>query len=411
MNTIQVFIYIHFIAMIINLPYFNGLREESDCYSFWIDYLWISLRDSLNFWWLVNWINTTNSDSIFIDSDLFSKYTITARKNWSTADFDIHVSIDNISYRLLEIVRTDNNSFGTTGFIKIYWTTFRLIELGYISNIYDLLLDLFKEEDYELILNSYLTRVDWRLDLFYYKKHKIPNFNKILLSRMPWVTEYKEMWSAFEWMWWNEIKKLLVWLAQWGKESKTLAKYTKDNEDFSWWTLGSKNNKWHFIRCYNKILDVIKKCKCLLYSDYLEYESVWRIETEFRINELHSEEWTRFCLKDLDQVEVKCKGFYWIEFIKESKKPSKAPDTEYIRAMVPYIVNTQNRLIKLEANWINKFVVAIHTELYKQNKSKAEVWKNLVDAARLLKDDKITEDYFVKLNTVYNSAQVIPKVQ
>lgn len=157
--------------------------------------------------------------------------------------------------------------------VDFYWSYFRLLELWYFES--DHFLTYIKYISNEI---PWITRLDWNIDFFYAEVVLIPRIGTII-KNTDWISKIRTNGKSKYYYWW------------WKTES---------------WIYWSKSSKKTLIRLYDKLLDLKVKNKWFLYSDYLEYKCVLRLEWQF---------WPHFCkwflLTDIDELLLKVKTFTW----------------------------------------------------------------------------------------------------
>ena len=144
--------------MKLNTDYITYLRKNTDSYSFGCDYLTLTITRPLNIWEEVRASNTTNSNYTIVHWEFF-KYTATLTKAQSINEYVISGVYNDISYPLFRLLKFSSLRYWQTLWVfNIYWTTFRLIEIGIIPSLDELLVDFFWQEDYDVIIEEYKYR-------------------------------------------------------------------------------------------------------------------------------------------------------------------------------------------------------------------------------------------------------------
>lgn len=243
-----------------------------DKVDFGCDFLILSYNESVShFNDLLFWIDDDNSN--FWVSEFCSHYFTYSRSttpNWLWLTFSIEYNW--IPTPIFQYVKFNKNSrelFWKSAKISIYWSYFRLetiweFEVKELTNY----LSSISSED------PSITRYDYRIDYFSYKKEvKVPLVTDILwyIHSQSSIITYKSWWKLVDWSVWNR-------------------------------------NTWKYmIRYYDKKIDTNKKDKRFLYTDFLDYKSVHRLEIEFR---------RQFCrwykLSDLAWLERKIINVLWL---------------------------------------------------------------------------------------------------
>lgn len=166
-------------------------------------------------------------------------------------------------FSILQFSKHNQELLKSFGSITYYGSYFRLQDVWFIKED-------FKKELNKTLLDLWITRVDYRFDIFFNDDKK-----KIFLPQ--------------------DITKLRA-------NSKIDYRTTWGNIES--WLLGSRKNKKYLIRAYDKLLDTNKKGKFFLYKDYFKYKKVYRLEFEF-LN--HFCKW--YTLRDLDKLNKKIENF------------------------------------------------------------------------------------------------------
>lgn len=239
--------------------------KNFDKIDFGCDWLTLSYTKSVDFFDnLLFWVDTDNSSfwTVEIDNHVFT-YNKIVSQNWFWLTFICDYNW--IATPLFQYVRFNKDTrklFHKSAKITIYWSYFRLESIWeftyhWITNfIWNL-----SQEDPDI------TRFDYRVDYFSLNKLiPIPSIESIC-----WYVHSKS--TTIEWKQWNNLVDWSVW------NSKT----------------------WRYkVRYYDKKIDTNNKNKRFLYTDFLDYKSVHRLEIEF---------WRSFCrwfsLSMLNELEFK----------------------------------------------------------------------------------------------------------
>jgi hypothetical protein len=154
------------------------------------------------------------------------------------------------------------------------------------------------KDDLDILQLGNITRLDYKIDLFYKEKALIPYYSNLLKIR---------------------------------KNSKLHLKHVKEEirkgEELQSWAYGSKSAKRVFLRVYDKLADTEAKGKYVLYSDYFNFASVYRIEFEL-LNHF-------------------CKGFKYKDYLQLVEKFWNSINLKYL-GKVFYEYNREPDLEKVE---------------------------------------------------------------
>lgn len=248
---------------------------NSSKFSFWIDYLRLKITDVKSplihkIKNLSNLLDYDNSN-YWIFSELW--YDLTYHKiklsNWKWLIFSYSFFWVSVPlFIVIEYSIEHKSLFNSWWKLDFYWSYFRLKEVNEFTWF------LFWD-----FLNDYqITRIDYRIDFFNYKNKIIDKsvINSRINSR---EVLYKTNWYINSWKFWNSLNKTIV------------------------------------VRWYDKKLDISKKWKFRLYSDYNNYDDIFRLEWEFL---------NRFCkwftLSSLYLLVDKCKSYIWFNWFSDYSK-------------------------------------------------------------------------------------------
>lgn len=205
--------------MKLNTDYITYLRKNTDSYSFGCDYLTLTITRPLNIWEEVRASNTTNSNYTIVHWEFF-KYTATLTKAQSINEYVISGVYNDISYPLFRLLKFSSLRYWQTLWVfNIYWTTFRLIEIGIIPSLDELLVDFFWQEDYDVIEGLKISRYDYKIDLFYSKNTALPKSDKVISGKKAESSDFKsklncKTWSSVPEFAMNYINKLIFLLME-----------------------------------------------------------------------------------------------------------------------------------------------------------------------------------------------------
>ena len=301
--------------------------KDSENISFWFDYLRLKI-DNVKckifhiHKHIINRLDFDNSNYLHFD-DFW--YDLTAQKiklsNWigliiSYSFYWVSIPI----YIYLEYFDIYRTLFNSIWKIDFYWSFFRLKEIWEFNDDFIF---------WDLLNWFEITRVDWRIDFFNYKKRAISQ--EIISSRKNTrLQTYMTDWYINSWRYWN------------------------------------KDNKTIVVRWYDKKLDISKKWKFRLYWDYQKFDNVFRLEWEFL---------NKFCkwytIDTFSDLENKIKTYIWLDnnytwkyFYSYNKLDlrDEFSRTKYCKVMSSYIrnalmswINVYNYVdIELDKLWFSK---------------------------------------------------------
>ena len=373
--------------MKINTDYISYLRKDADSYSYGCDYITIALRQNqvLDIRGELNISNTTNSNYVLQCWSLFT-YTAGLTKALNSNEVIVHLVHDDISYPVFRIIRFHSTKFGNTiWMVNVYGTVFRLEEIGVIQSRRELLKDFFSEDDYNTLNNGACTRFDFKLDLFYDEQIGLPKQEKVLTGKPSKSTEYNSKLKSRQWVSVPEyVKERIHKMIK--QNNMSAVDYTSSKQATGWsnWDPKSKSIT---IRAYDKILDILNKKKWALYSDYLQYESVNRIEVEMKSRMLRDEDGNSFKLKDFDKIIAIAKAMFWLGFVTDVSRYKYKPNNSILEVTKPYLQQLASRAERVHNNWINpyEFVAIELVQRWSVTKEKTlEQLQEAIDAIELL---------------------------
>ena len=336
----------------INNVEFNKTIKSADALTTWIDYLRVSIDSPITYFSeILDNLDYENSN-FFIDTDNYITWAKIRLNHWPAIIGSIvyeWVSVPVLLYNEFD----DHNQQMLKSFWKIdfYGAYRRLIELWFLEpNFVEKLIRTKDSEDMDILLYSNITRLDYKIDLFYKKKVKIPHYKKLLKIR----------------------KNSKIW-------NKHISKTNIKEEVLKWeelqsWAYGSKSAKRVFLRVYDKLADTEAKWKYMLYQDYYNYESVYRIEFEL-LN--HFCKWYKYVdYQDLvekfwNSIDVRYLGKVFYDYNSE-------PNLEAIEKRIRYFKDFIWRWERIAEKGFNPFLI-----LYKGLQNN---WK--------IKEDKLVDLVF-----------------
>ena len=215
--------------------------KPSDIFEFNVDEIEIYGVFS-NYETLLQWINDSNSD--YINFDWF---TLKKSDNLRDYKFKIDFWKNNFPCFAFYVWKPLNSKITTRDYFKVYGSAFQIFELQEIMDFID-----------SYIMLDYVDRKNWksyntckRFDLAIDVKK---NISKDIIKNF---TKLNQKWAQYYW-------------CKWELETYYIGEYQK------------RFNKASLIRIYDKIKDIKKKQKQILYTDYLMEDDITRIEIEFR---------------------------------------------------------------------------------------------------------------------------------
>lgn len=216
------------------------ILNKNDIFNFNVDEIEIFWTFS-NYRKLFEWVNDSNSDYI-----IFNEFTLKKTQRLKNYEFKVDFFKNNVPCFAFYIWKKLNSKITTRDYFIVYWSAFQLFELNEIIDFIDTYLLLDSVDLSKWKRNNTLKRFDLALDL-----------KKNILEIVKNFTKLTQKWAKFYW-------------ESWKLETKYI------------WDKQIRNNKSLVIRLYDKIEDIKKKNKQMLYPDYLLEENITRIEIEFR---------------------------------------------------------------------------------------------------------------------------------
>lgn len=316
-----------------NLSKFNNI-------DFWCDYLRLSYTHwILKFDELLFWVDSDNSNfwTLEICDHVFT-YTKMLTPNWFALTF--LTEFNWVVVPIFQYVHFNKQStllFWKSAKLDVYGAYFRLESIGEFG-----FHSLFHYIQWLSVENPEITRFDYRVDYFSRDKFiDVPLPEDIL-----WYIHSKS--SRTEWKKWNDLVDWHIW----------------------------NSETWRYaIRYYDKKIDTNKKDKWFLYTDFLDYKSVHRLEIEF---------WRAFCreysLSDISFLEDKIiwvLGINWMIYDKSIFYQYSSDSEITLENAWNYIKRFQNLSSKLFKSWYNPLRI-IEQQI---------IWQYWIDVARGLIDD------------------------
>ncbi len=214
--------------------------KQSDIFNFNVDEIEI-YGTFCNYEMLLEWINNSNTDYLIFDE-------FTLKKSDKLRDYEFKVDFwkNNFPCFAFYIWKKLNTSIETRDYFKVYWSAFQIMELNEIIDFIDSYLMLDRTDLNNGKRFNTLKRFDLAIDIKKPIDNILKNFNDL-----------SQKWASY-------------FGAKWEVETHYIWEYQK------------RYNKALLIRIYDKIKDIKKKNKQVLYWDYLLEDNITRIELEFR---------------------------------------------------------------------------------------------------------------------------------
>ena len=234
--------------------------------------------------------------------------------------------------------------------VTLYGAYFRLKELNFFNlwvknreSLFWSFSNWFKKNFDE----CYITRLDYKID-FFKKDEKINIFTIDDIK-----TKRKD----------TPIKKFEKW------------------DKLESWSVWSRESKRYLVRWYDKIEDINKKNKLILYWDYFDYKTVHRLEFEF-LNHFNKDAktWEKYKLKDINKLHIKIKKFLDINNNIQIFETKEKIDLSDVSSKIKYTHSTKWYLRGCIDNWINIFDLAFQCYM--------DLW---YDSDKLINDLEISQ--------------------
>lgn len=289
--------------------------DSANWVSIGIDYLQINLKEVVPFLSVILRRLDTNNSNIHFQSIGTYEISVTKSltKRWPC--LNIAVSIENIPYTIfqyLEYSDLQQKVIKSKGKFVYYGTYFRLLEIGKLSYQFE---EWFFWDDYPWFSKWWISRLDYKVDLFYNHDKQIPNVKELIKTRSDGKKRYHIMLE-------HEYRNHIEILKDTARPSKNeLVKYNIQSEFIEGmrtisWDYWSKSNKSLYFRMYEKLIESLAKWKAMLYDDYFKYVNVYRFEIEFRIKFnkklLPSGKIVSYTHSELHELEEKIHKYLWL---------------------------------------------------------------------------------------------------
>lgn len=368
----------------INSDHLKKLMDTADWISIGIDYMQINLKEVLpSLSVILRRLDTDNSNIHFEQvGDYEVSITKSLTKRWPC--LNIAISIENIPYTIfqyLEYSDLQQKIINSKGKFVYYGTYFRLLEIGKLNQWFE---EMFFWDDYAEFAKWGISRLDYKIDLFYKYDKQIPSLKELIKTRSDWKKRYHIMLE-------QEYRNHIELLKDTARPHKNdLVKYNIQSEFVEWmrtisWDYWSKSNKSLYFRMYEKLIESLAKWKAMLYDDYFKYVNVYRFETEFRIKfnkkTLPSGQIASYKRSELHELEEKIHKYLWLvvndtneKFIYQYEKNETTDFSEKSK----YQKDFGGRGFVLALQGFNPYIV-LYTILKKKKLDKKLFYKLLFD--------------------------------
>ena len=371
--------------MKINSRNFKSKLDKCDQRSEGCDYLQLSVKEELDFEGFFELLDNDNSSIAHIEWENHV-YTLSIDFSKKHRSILISVAVEDISFPIMKI--SQFNKWGwcisTMYSIHVLWTAFRLIEIWSITCLDDMISDVFID-DIEAVTSANITRIDYKFDLFYKNKTMIPK-HKTLIEARKWTSRSKYSMDKEDLAIHQETIDTIM---NWWEITYHQTREDYDDETCNWWSIWKRNTKTLRVRCYEKLIDCVAKGKFWLYDDYFQFQSVYRLEWEFRNYFCKNEDWLFYKLKDLESLIDKCRGRFSVWKHKSSylyyPKGLSMKSSESIKR---YVKSFQNRWYNLYENNMN--ATHLHIEWLLERGVDPLMLATLVDEERIWLDSVLS---------------------
>lgn len=298
----------------INQSNLKKIIDSADNVLIGMDYLRINIKNPISF--LSTILHRLDTDNSNIHLETIGNYEVSMTKLYTRGGgscLNISISIENVPYTIFQYLEYSQKSkkiLKSTGGFVYYGTYFRLLEIGKLSQLFE---QVFFGNYYYNFSQEDISRVDYKIDLFYKRETVIIGLDDVLNKRKDVKTEIYSM-EEGEYLKHRANVSFLQDL-----ECPKPVNYNIQNEYLKWnWktgrNYGNKANKSIFIRMYEKLVDTLAKWKVMLYDDYFKYKNVYRFEIEFRTKfnkkKLSDGVFRTYLLWELPELEEKIHKFF-----------------------------------------------------------------------------------------------------
>lgn len=367
----------------LNTDHLQKVMNEANGFAVGIDYLQINLKVAIPFLSVI--LHRLDDDNSHTHFETLWGYNVSMTKQYTKRGqcLNIAISIDNIPYTIfqyLEYSSSQQKIIKSVWKFVYYGTYFRLLEIGKLNQRFE---EAFFGEYFEEFSKWGISRVDYKVDLFYDHDKQIIGLRDLLKTRSDGKKRYHIMLE-------DEYKNHIEILQETAKPHKNdPVKYQIQSEFIEWmrtisWDYWSKSNKSLYIRMYEKLIETLSKGKVMLYDDYFKYVNVYRFEIEFRIkfNKKTLPNWQirSYTRAELWELEEKIHKYMWFidndtkeKFIYQYEKNDITDFTEQWK----YQKDFWGRWYVLALEGFNPYIV-LYLILKKKNLDK-ELFDRLID--------------------------------
>jgi len=313
----------------------NNYIRKADKVETWIDRLRFSINWPVRYFERIMELLDKDNSNVYIDEERWISWVKLRLFSWDCLLWSTvykWVSVPIILYNVFDDERwRQYKSYWKIDLYGMYW---RLVELWWIW--WDFIESFFEEDEKDILHYSNITRMDYKIDLFYKDDVSLPDPKELLKIRKNSKLSLNVMWS-------EEIESRWYW---------------------------SKSSKRVYLRVYDKLKDTEVKWKYVFYEDYFNYKRVIRIEFEL-LN--HFCKWYKY--KDYLQLVEKLRDSMKVKYLwKVFYEYNDEPDFNRVIERVRYFKDFVWRWYRILENGYNPFVI-----LYEGLKDKKVKEEELID--------------------------------
>ena len=293
--------------------------SSADRVSFGIDYVKLNLKQIVPF--LSDFFDQIQDygDSRFPFKKQISNYSLSMSKMSIRNGLALTISIvvNNVSHKILQYLEY---SISSSKILKSAWslvyysTYFRLLEIWVLDYTFE---KVFFGNELDTLLNSAISRIDYRLDFFYKEPSEIMKMEDIVEYR----SDYSGSAYSLDERDYQTHQNILFKNLKKNKIINYDIKTVYRKWDFqSGWSVWNKKNQSLFIRCYEKTIHVMKNFKFMIYTDYFDCKNVYRLEIEFLTKFNKKENNMPFKYSEISELEYKIHRFFGLADRLEGEK-------------------------------------------------------------------------------------------
>ncbi len=327
--------------------YFNKYIKKSDSISWWIDYLRLTVSEPVDYFEKIMTILDNDNSNLYVDENNMITFQKVRLFTWYWLIGSVvywAYSRPILLYNPFDRIELYKNYWK----IDLYWTYFRLIELNWLENDF---IEKLYDDQIDILEKWKITRLDYKYDIFFNEKQELIDFNKFIKYRTNWVINmYKYEETEITWQTKNNTKT----------KPRTLNVYYKGDkiQSRSYW---AKQSKRIFTRAYNKLDDVSKKWKYLLYEDYYNYENVHRLEFQL-MN--HFTKW--FTYENKDKLLEKFLKLFDFDYSDKIYEKRQETNLQILTNRIRYFKDFIWRWYKIYQSWYNPYHIITEWLLNKE---------------------------------------------